>query len=237
MRATVLSVGLLAALPAQAQTASESRLFQPPAGCAAYVTVQSASCAVEHQFTCAGDPAGSRRRVLMDEAGIVLADLIDRETQWLEANYFDAGATETLSPSNPDPASLDALLSTGVDSYDFTTESANYGLTRYVGEDRLTGETVVIDGVALDVSSFHMTAYDAAGAKLWTRRGGGFVSRDWRTFFAGREVSTVNGAPEELDDTPVDFVFPGEEGFLSTTPRHGCSQLMSALNGTAGRQG
>jgi hypothetical protein len=96
---------------------------------------------------------------------------------------------------------------------------------------------VVIDGVQLDVTTFHMTAYDSAGAKLWTRRGAGFVHRDWRTFFGGQETSTVNGAPEQLDDTPVEFVFPDEEGFLSTTPQHGCNMLMSSLGPTTEGQG
>lgn len=247
MRAALLSLALLAALPAQAQeltqapaqdqSATDSRLFQAPPGCTVHVTVQGAACSVEHQFTCSGDPAGWRRRVLMDESGISLSDLIDDQTQWIEANYFDAGATEVLSPSNPDPANLDTLLSTGADSYDFTTENPDYGLTRYVGEDRLTGETVVIDGVTLDVTEFDMVAYDEAGTKLWTRRGGGFVQRDWRTFFAGRETSTVGGTPEVLDDTPVEFAFPGDDGFLSTTPRHGCNMLMSSLGSAEGGQG
>jgi hypothetical protein len=238
MRAAFFFMGLLlVGLPAQAQTVPEARLFQPPAGCDVLVTVQGASCTVEHQFTCQGDPAGWRRRVAMDAAGIFLSDLIDDETQWVEANYFEAGSTETLAPSNPDPASLSTLLSTGMDSYDFSTDSPQYGSTRYVGEDRLTGETVVIDGVTLDVTTFIMTAYDAAGAKLWTRRGEGFVHRGWRTFFGGREVSTVSGAPEQLDGTPVEFVFPGERGFLSMTPREGCNQLMSSLGGAAEGQG
>ena len=243
MRAALLSLAFLAALPAHAQdpaqdqSASGSRLFQAPPGCTVHVTVQGAACSVEHQFTCSGDPAGWRRRVLMDESGISLSDLIDDQTQWIEANYFEVGATEVLSPSNPDPANLDTLLSPGADSYDFTTENPDYGLTRYVGEDRLTGETVVIDGVTLDVTEFDMVAYDEAGTKLWTRRGGGFVHRDWRTFFAGRETSTAGGAPEQLDDTPVEFAFPGEDGFLSTTPRHGCNMLMSSLGPAQGGQG
>ena len=113
MRAALLSLGLLAALPAQAQDqASDSRLFQAPAGCSVYVTIQGAACTVEHQFTCEGDPEGWRRRVVMDLSGITLSDLTDDQTQWIEANYFDVGATELLSPSNPDPASFDTLLAT-----------------------------------------------------------------------------------------------------------------------------
>jgi hypothetical protein len=95
---------------------------------------------VEHQFTCAGDPAGSRRRVLMDEAGIVLADLTDRETQWLEANYFDAGATETLSPSNPTRRALMRSLSTGSTPTTSRPRARITASPATVGEDRLTGE-------------------------------------------------------------------------------------------------
>ncbi len=43
------------AAPAQRTRGRYSAL---PTGCDAYLTVQSASCEVEHHFTCQGDPDG-----------------------------------------------------------------------------------------------------------------------------------------------------------------------------------
>lgn len=224
---------LVLAAPAAAQDAppvEDARTFQVPAGCAAYLTVQEASCTVEHLFTCEGDPEGWQRRVEMDEGGVALATVIDRETQWIESDHFAAGFSERLAPSNPDPASLDALLATGLDTYDFSTDSPEYGRTRYVGEDRLTGETVTIDGVALERTAFSIVATDAADKRLWRAEGSQFVSRDWRTFLGGTErVVTADGV-EELDSTPVEFIEPGEPGFLSVSPKHGCGLVVSSRN-------
>jgi hypothetical protein len=71
---------------------------------------------------------------------------------------------------------------------------------------------VVIDGVALDVTTFVMTAYDArapssgpAGRRLRQSR--------LAHLLRGREVSTVIRRAGESTDTPVDFV-SGRGGFL-----------------------
>ena len=33
---------------------------------------------------------------------------------------------------------------------------------------------------------------------------------------------------EEVDDTPKEFIQPGERGFLSVNPKYGCNEVMSS---------
>jgi hypothetical protein len=42
-------------------------------------------------------------------------------------------------------------------------------------------------------------------------------------------VALPDGSVTESDDTPVEFIFPGEPGFLSVSPKHGCGLVMSSL--------
>lgn len=230
----LLALLLLAAAPAPAQEA-DRRTFQPPAGCTAYLTVQGTSCTVSHHFTCEADPEGWQRRVDMDEGGITYFGAIDAQTQWMESFHVLAGTSERLEPAPADPASFDTLTATGLDTFDFRTLSDELGETRYAGQDRLTGETVEIDGVPLERTEFQVRVTDATGAEVWRTEGREFISRDWRMFLSG--VSTVT-TPEEtytLDNTPMEFVFPGEPGFLSVSPKYGCGAVMSGLPSPGGQ--
>ena len=213
----------LSALPAVAQ-----QTFALPADCEAYVTVQSAACTVSHHFTCAGDPEGHQRRVDLDEGGMTYIGSIDAETQWIASFHTITGHSEELEPAPADRASLSELIETGVNTYDFITLSDQIGPTRYVGEDRLTGETVEIDGVTLDRTSYEIRALGPDGTEIWRAAGNEYISREWRMFLAGVGTITTPDGSFESDDSPVEFIFPGEPGFLSANPKHGCGVVMSS---------
>ncbi len=201
--------------------------FSLPAGCTAYVTVQKADCSVSHLFRCEADPEGYQRRVDLNETGLAYLGVIDSETQWIESFHAADSYTTYLAPGAADPASLTELMATGRDGLDFQTVSDLFGLTRYAGEDRLTGETVVIDGVSLQRTAFNMTVFDQAGQAIWEIEGNEFIHPEWRTFLSGTRTFTT---PEEVvteDGTPVEFIFPGEPGFLESKPRFGCAPVMS----------
>jgi hypothetical protein len=203
-----------------------TRTFQPPAGCEVFVTVQMAACSVSHHFTCERDPEGWQRRVDMDEGGITYFGAIDAETQWVESYHVLSEHTERLGAA-PDPASFTELLETGRDSFDFVTESPEVGQTRYVGSDRLTGETVTIDGVELERTEYQIVASTPDGTEAWRGAGREYISREWRMFLSGESTYTSEGETNEVDDAPVEFIFPGERGFLSVSPKHGCGAVMS----------
>ncbi|NAZ37717.1 hypothetical protein [Rubellimicrobium sp. CFH 75288] len=226
MRA-LLALALLAPAPLAAQA---SRTFQPPQGCEAWLTIQMASCTVSHHFRCEADPEDWQRRVDMDEGGVTYYGAIDGQTQWVESFHLLSGHSERLAPDNPDPASLDELLATGLDTWDFTTLSDEIGPTRYVGQDRLTGETETIDGVTLERTEYRIVALDPEGREIWRGEGREYVSRDWRMFLSGQSTYTAGGETTQTDDRPVEFIRPGEPGFLSASPKHGCGAMMSALS-------
>jgi hypothetical protein len=208
-------------LPAAAQT------FGLPQGCTAYLTVQKRGCTVSHLFTCEGDPAGHQRRADLGEEGLQYVGVIDAETQWIESWHVEADSTERLLPGGPDPASFTELSTTGRDTFEFSTLSDGIYETIFRGQDELTGETVVIDGVTLDRTAFQVTAYDPAGNELWRTSGNEYISRAYRTFFSGTRTTVNSTETFDSDGTPIEFIFPGEDGFLASSPRHDCGALMS----------
>ena len=129
-----------------------------------------------------------------------------------------------------DAMSMTTLLSDMADTWDFTTESAEIGDSRYVGMDRLTGESVVIDGVTLLRTAFALTAYDDAGNEIWSSEGSEFVNPEWRMFIGGLSSYITSDDRFDSDDTPVEFIFPGEPGYLSVNPKFGCGVEMSSID-------
>jgi hypothetical protein len=223
--ATGLMIGVLA-LPAPLFAQGG---FSLPVGCEAYVTVQKRDCTVSHLFRCEGEPEGYQRRVDLNETGLTYMGVIDAETQWIESFHASTGETTFLAPDAADPASFTELVETGRDVLDFQTVSEMFGLTRYAGEDRLTGETVVIDGVTLLRTAFEMVVTDSLGNVVWEVKGNEFIHPEWRTFLSGTRTFDTETERFNEDGTPVEFVFPGEPGFLSSEPRHGCDVVVSGL--------
>jgi hypothetical protein len=211
------------AVPATAQDA----IFGVPEGCDAYLTVQLKSCEVEHHYECAADPAGFKRDVRLGLSGILGGSTIDDEAQWIQS-YSVQGNTARRLEANPiDRHSLTDLFATGVDTFDLRTLSSQSPAVRFVGEDRLTGDDVVIDGVPLEGVAFEISALDANGNELFARSGREYVSREWRMFFSGVQEVTSPDQTVGLDTSPVEFIFPGEPGFLSSRPKHGCGDAIS----------
>lgn len=216
-----------------APAAAQDRMSLP-AGCEAYLTVQMRSCVVSHHFTCAGEPKGHQRRVDVIEDGVVYSGLIDSEAQWLRSYYPFSDDVEELLPDPADPASFTRLVETGLDTYDFRTVSPIGGEQRYVGQDSLTGERVVIDGVTLLRTEYRIRQIDESGEVVWRAAGSEYISEEWRMFLSGTgEAWTPEDGTYSVDDTPVEFVFPGEPGFLTMRPKYDCGAIMSSAAGTA----
>ena len=220
--ALVLSV---LAAPAVAQDAPAT--FSLPAGCDAFLTVQTESCQVGHHFTCQGDPEGHQRRVTLDEQGMTYVGEIDGETQWISSFHVLSGHRERLESNPVERASISDLIQTGVDDFDFRTLSDEIGTTRYVGQDTLTGREIMIDGVTLAETTYDITAFDEAGNEIWSAQGREFISRNWRMFLSGTGTVTTSEGQYERSNKPVKFIYPGEPGFLSSSPKHGCGIAIS----------
>lgn len=230
MRLCLLALPLVALAPLPAIAQNQTRApFALPAGCTAYLTVQMKSCSLSHHFTCEGDPEGLQRRVDLGPDGVTYFGAIDAETQWIESTHMGSGHSERLEDDPADRASFTDLTTNGSDTYDFQTLSNEIGTTRYVGQDTLTGETVTIDGVTLEITAYNITAYDSGGGMMWRSEGNEYISRDWRMFLSGQGTITTPEDSFESDDGPMEFIFPGETGFLSANPKYGCGAIMSSL--------
>ncbi len=198
-----------------------------PEGCEVFMTVQSKQCRVSHYYKCSADAPGDQWRVDMDQEGPFFFSRINSESEWVES--YDS-ARQVLDASPVDRASFSELMSSGIDTWDFTLSKDDGTGSRASGFDRLTGETVVIDGIALRQTEVDFTEYDLDGTVLRRSRGNEYAHPEWRMFFAGPgETDLGDGVWRPIDGSPVEFVFPGEDGFLDTQPKYDCDVLSAEL--------
>ncbi|MEM9319466.1 MAG: hypothetical protein AAGA70_10740 [Pseudomonadota bacterium] len=222
---------VLASSPAAAP-AQTGPTFVVPAGCEAFLTVQSRQCIVSHYWTCpAADPEGTFWRVSLDADGPYYLSQSDEQYRWLRGFSLRSDGESTLVEPEPDPASLDELFETGTDTMDFTLRRRDGGVEydrTYTGFDRLTGASVVIDGEELLLTEFAYRYNTEQGTNQAS--GNQFLSRDWRLFFGGIETVTLpDGQIVEEDRSPREFIEPGEDGFLTMLPAYDCGDTMSLL--------
>lgn len=222
MRTCLILASLtLTAAPALAGT------WTTPEGCEAFMTVQAKACRVSHYYKCAADAPGDQWRVDMDQEGPFFFSRIDHEAQWVES--FDP-VRQVLDPAPTDPASFSELLASGIDTWDFTVSKADGSGNRATGYDRLTGKTVLIDGISLSQTEVEFSEYDLAGNLTRRSRGNEYLHPDWRMFFAGPgETDLGDGQWLPIDGSPVEFIFPGEAGFLASQPKYDCDALTAEL--------
>ena len=228
-----LTLGALAIVPALTPAPASAQgagTVTPPPGCTAFMTVQSRGCFVSHYWTCEGDPEGTHWRMSMDGDGPFALSQTDREFRWLLSYDLRNGGQNTLITPEEDPASVTELFATGSDSMVFSTIFESPGGMRiqrdYTGFDRLTGETVEIDGRVLNRTEFSYQ-YDL-GEGPRRVEGNQYVHEGWRIFFGGQEVTTLpSGETIESDNSPMEFAEPGERGFLSDQPLYDCGDMMS----------
>jgi hypothetical protein len=203
--------------------------FTPPEGCTTWMTVQARACRVSQYYKCSADAPGDQWRADFDQEGMFFVSRIDRESQWVES--YDLGPTvrQTLDPNPEDPASFSDLLG-GTDTFAFNLSKDDGRQSRVRGFDRLTGKTVVIDGITLQQTEFEFEERDVDGNLLRRSKGNEYIHPEWRNFFAGpSQWDGGNGEYVPIDGSPVQFVFPGEPGFAATEPLYECDAVLSSL--------
>ncbi|MEO0937531.1 MAG: hypothetical protein AAFY38_05195 [Pseudomonadota bacterium] len=210
-----------------AAPAAASNVFTPPEGCTPQLTIQTRSCKVENIYTCASDAPGDKWRAVSDQSGPIFVSRIDDETQWMESyELFPTVRTQIRLPAE-DPASLTELLETGIDTYDFVQESGGR-IVRVVGYDRLTGDDVLIDDEPLLGTEFSVRYEDFNGVYL-TVTGTEYVSVRHRRFIGGLSTRTWGEVSEDRDHSPVEFIYPGEDGFFATKPKYDCEETLASF--------
>lgn len=201
--------------------------FTPPEGCETFLTVQSKQCSVSILWRCDITP-GSHWEATFGLDGLESVVSYSSSYQWLDAIYNWDSSREELAPPEADPIDFDALLETGIDTYDFimnrSEPGASYSL-RAVGADQLTGRTVEIDGYPMEVVQTQLRLLREDGTEDYRAEGVQFLSRDMRLFFLGPDrVTTPDGGTTDYDGSPVDIIQPDEPGFGATTPIYECKQ-------------
>ena len=221
-----LALILSLALPLPALAAGT---FTPPAGCTTWLTVQARACRVSHHYRCTADAPGDQWRADFDQDGMFFVSRIDAESQWIESYDLFPTVKQTLDANPEDPASFSDLLG-GIDTFAFNLTKDDGRQSRVRGFDKLTGKTVVIDGVTLRQTEFEFEEQDVDGNLLRRSKGNEYVHPDWRNFFAGpSQWDGGDGQYVPIDGSPVQFVFPGEKGFSATDPLYECDAVLSSL--------
>ncbi len=215
---------LLTAVAIAAPTLTVAQTFGVPQGCQGVLTVQYKTCLVTNIWTCDADTVGDKWIALITEGGVFSIQRVDREFQWLET-YKTSGPEHLIVPA-PDPASMTELIENGLDTYEFTIEKET-GNETTVGFDSLTGEQVTIDGETLLRTEFGGSTLDANGQEIERSAGRQYISAKHRLFFFG-EFWNAETPDEIVDAGPVEFIYPGEDGFFSERPKHECGVIESS---------
>lgn len=201
--------------------------FTPPDGCTGFVTVQARGCRVSNHYICSQDAPGDQWRADFGQEGLYFASRTDSEGQWVETIDLGRGTRQTLRPGPTDPASFTELLG-GLDTYDFGLQKDDGSASKVQGFDRLTGKSVVIDGVTLAETEFEFTETDPDGNLTRQSRGNEYIHEGWRLFFAGPSEWDDGAGYLPIDGSPLQFVMPGEKGFFSTEPLFECDAVLSS---------
>lgn len=201
--------------------------FTPPAGCTGWLTVQARACRVSNYYKCTQDAPGDQWRTDFDQEGLFFASRTDAEGQWVESIDMNPMVRQTMDGAE-DPASFSELLG-GLDTFAFALRRDDGGTSTVRGFDRLTGKTVVIDGVNLQQTQFEFAETKTDGSVVKSR-GNEYISADWRLFFAGPSEWDNGGGYVPMDGSPLQFIFPGEPGFFSSQPVFECDAILSSYS-------
>ncbi|WP_420861989.1 hypothetical protein [Algirhabdus cladophorae] len=202
--------------------------FVPPAGCTGTFTVQFKGCIMLNVWQCQDDQDGDQWVGLFTSNGLRRLRKIDSEFQWLETYHVGSGLVERIEQPAPDPENLTELMRDGVDTYDFTiTETGPTAgpNQRYVGYDRLSGETTVIDGETLLNTEYAYDVLTSDGEVTRQRMGAQFVHPTQRLFLFG--TSQNADGSEASDNRPMSFAHPGDTDFFPNFPLFDCGSVTS----------
>jgi hypothetical protein len=195
-------------------------LVTPGSDCQATMTVQIRGCMVRTVMLCApAKGAGPRIVVVQAHDNGQLIYLLDDDFQTLQIEDPSYG-NNTVTDMSGDMFSIRALLTTGSDSFAFSVTNEDGSRGTLGGTRVLTGEVVMIDGREQQlVKSVVSASYPDQSQER--RSETSFYDPALGVLLLGSVH--VEGMGEVVDFTPVDFIGPGEAGFLSTIPTEGCA--------------
>lgn len=212
---TALALAVLMATPAGADP------IALPKGCAAAFTVQAADCSVRTMWRCDGDAPGEMRVTRYGPEGPILDARYDADFVPLE-RVNHANGTITRIGEITDRFNFGRVLTEGRDSYAYSELQEPSLELQIWGSMVLTGETVTIDGRPMQRITGQRWIM-APGENPFELQEESFHDAELAFLFGG--TNRFPGIDDPVvDSSPVDVILPGEAGFMSDQPLHGCPQ-------------
>lgn len=209
------AVAMLMLLP----VAARAETLVPPEGCDALLTVQSQSCIVRHVMRCA-DNAGGFTIMQFGAGGAETVTDLDAGSYPVEAVTLETGAVYR-SALVEDAFDARIAATQGRDSFAYETVDNAGTRMRYVGKVVRDGRGETIDGVPLVRLLVEREVTSPGRAETWRQRQVLMYHPGLQVALTAR-VEMVDPPGAILERMPVAFAAPGEPGFLSMEPEHGC---------------
>jgi hypothetical protein len=220
---------ILALLGVTPDTALALDLFPRDASCVHELTVQHQNCTVKTYFLCGeGQTIVRAEEVQPDKPRIAM--LYDHDLALIIAG--DALGLTSTYPVGERSALLDweSIFAGGQSNYEMELALDMFGLTRtgpYSARVKLGAERLTVSGIEL--VPLQEDADWVLPQPVGTISGSQthYVSAelDFPIFGEGSSSIANNGGGN--GNVPVEILFPGEQGFDSEQPKHGCDGLSS----------
>jgi hypothetical protein len=195
-----------------------------PARCAGFLTVQLENCSLLNHWRCDSDPADRYRVTTIDHTRTPIREGILAGLSLVEIGPGSGEAPWSFI--NTDVEDHTTLMQTGRDTYAGTYQHDDLSKGPFVeGESILTGRTVTIDGITLnEVQSTSSFTYPQGGSsqKIVMQ----YTLDTLEIWIPDRIIDPATG-DVTLHFGPTDFIWPGEDGFMSTAPTANCEPLTS----------
>ena len=211
-------IGLFIASAASV-AAEEVAVF--PEACDPKLTIQAVDCTVTHYALCAFDGEAAAMQVRYDGSGLRQSQILDADNHPLRvfSDTIDLRFDESV---RADRMSSSILLAKGTDGYAFTltSETAPISKMTFFGSDELTAKTVIANGFHLRElrGRYVRTTYFNGRSVTEAFEVEQYVEEEFGFFVPVRETRIGSAARKSSEQAPVDFLRPGDDGFLSVQP-------------------
>lgn len=199
-----------------------------PDGCTGVLTIQLQNCTVINHWICPSDPPSQYRLATYDTTGQPIRRRLMDGLTGLELQGGLNG-TRVMTFTHTDTEDHATLMQTGRDTYRSVAQIDGSFHARLTGESILTGQTTQIDGVTLhEVQS--TTLFTATSDTTSRKRVMQYVMDQGALaidIWVPGAVIDIPTGEVVLDFSAVDFVWPGDAGFMTTRPTVNCGPMTS----------
>lgn len=220
------AIAIVMSLLPLAATADESDQLVPREFCTPLYTVQKRGCVAEHVLICRTPDQVIYRNEYIEDGALVDVTFTDEDYEFLDEWNADGREVVLDLVENRDPFSLSNLRETGVDVFDQTAlldmQIVAPREANILGDARLTGESLDLDGSVLDEVAVRATL-DLATMEIWME-GTSYIDRATGTMFDGEFRMTIDGHAEEVPGAPVKVLREGDRGFMHDITLFDCGQ-------------